>query len=84
MVEPWEQGYRLVLFVRVVQSICTVEPHLTDTPRQRTQWAILKVPTVLPFTSIPMQPLNSGHPATLYNGQFSWPNYTQTLLNNPN
>ena len=33
---------------------------------------ILKVPTVLPFTSILKQPLNSGHPATRYNRQFSW------------
>ena len=32
---------------------------------------ILKVPSVLPFTSILQQPLNSGHPATPYIGQFS-------------
>ena len=33
---------------------------------------ITKVPTVLPFTSILKQPLNSGHPTTPYNKQFSW------------
>ena len=52
----------------------TVEPRLMDTPQQRTPtiWrTILKVPTVLPFTSILKQPLNSGHPATPYNGHFS-------------
>ena len=29
-----------------------------------------EVPTVFPFTSILKQPLNSGHPATPYKGQF--------------
>ena len=31
---------------------------------------IVKVPIVLPFTSILKQPLNSRHPITPYNGQF--------------
>ena len=31
----------------------------------------MKVPTALSFTSILKQPLNSGHPATPYNGQIS-------------
>ena len=31
----------------------------------------MKVPTALPLTSILKQPLNSGHPATPCNGQFS-------------
>ena len=39
----------------------TVEPCLMT---------ILNVPTLLPFTSILKLPLNSGHPATLYNEQF--------------
>ena len=52
-------------------SGATVEPLLTDTPEMWTPRTILKVPTVLPFTSILKQPLNSGHPATPYNGQFS-------------
>ena len=57
----------------------TVEPCLTDTPQQWTptlQRTVLKVPTVLPFTSIFKQPLNSGHPATPYNEQFSWSHAT--------
>ena len=51
----------------------TVELRLTDTPEKWTLTiyrTILKVPTVLPFTSLLKQPLNSGHPATVYNGQF--------------
>ena len=56
-------------------GMTTVEPRLiSDTPQQRTpmiQRTIPKVPTVLPLTSILKQPLNSGHPATPYNRQFS-------------
>ena len=47
----------------------TVEPRLTDIPQQRTPaiyWTILKVPTILPFTSVLKQPRNNGHPATLH------------------
>ena len=43
-----------------------------DTLQQWTPTTILKVPTVLPFTPILKQPLNSGHPATPYNRQLSW------------
>ena len=52
----------------------TMEPYLTNTPQQQThtiKQTILRVSTVLPFTPILKQPLNSGYPATLYNGQFS-------------
>ena len=52
----------------------TVESHLTNTPQQRAptiKWTTLKVLTVLSFTSILTQSLNSGHPATLYNGWLS-------------
>ena len=41
-----------------------------DMPEKQTpmkERTILKVLTVLPFTSILMQPLNSRHPATPYN-----------------
>ena len=62
--------HSLQVCVCIVCSIITVEPHLTDTPQQRIQY--LKVLTVLPFTSILNQSLNSGHPTTLYNRQFSW------------
>ena len=41
---------------------------------------ITKVLTVLPFTSILKQHLNSGHPTTPYNGQLSW---SQWILNDP-
>ena len=62
----WEQGYTVI-------RCDTVEPRLMDTSQQRTPTiyrTILKVPAVLPLTSILKQPLNSGHPATPYNGQF--------------
>ena len=58
----------------IVMRCNTVEPHLMDTPQQQTptiKQTILKVLTVIPFTSVLKQPLNSGHPATLYNGHFS-------------
>ena len=43
---------------------------------------ILNVPTVLPFTSILTQPLNSRHPL-LCIASFHGPNCTQAILNNP-
>ena len=46
-------------------------------------WAILKVQSVLTFTSILKQSLNSGHPATLYNGWFSRSQLYATIHNNP-
>ena len=55
-----------------------VGPRLTDTPQQWTPMiyqAIPKVPTVLPFTWMLKQSLNSRHPTTPYNGQFSQFNF---------
>ena len=65
--------YRITKLITSVvwKGKCTVEPLLTDTPEKRTPMTILKVPTVLPFTSILKQPLKSGHLATAYNGQLS-------------
>ena len=54
----------------------TVKLRLMGTPQQ---WTPMKVLTVLSFTSILKQHLNSGHPATPYNS----PNCTQTILNDP-
>ena len=61
--------------VAVQKMRVSVEPRLMDTPQQWTstiQWKIPKVLTILLFTSILKQALNSRHPATPYNGQFSW------------
>ena len=57
-----------------------MEPHLTDPSTEDTHNIMdnSEVSTVLPFTSILEQHLNSGHPA---NGQFSW--VPQTILNDP-
>ena len=49
----------------------TVEPLLTDTVDTHDITDNSEVPTVLPFPSTLKQPLNSGHPATPYNGQVS-------------
>ena len=49
-----------------------------------TQYRILNVPTVFPFTSMLKQPLNSRHLATPYNGHFAFPiarkQYSTTLI----
>ena len=64
----------------------TVEPRLTDTPEERTpmiKWTILKVPTVLPITSILKQPLNVDTPLLRITDIFHCPNCMQAILNDP-
>ena len=46
-------------------------PHGVVSEPHKSRHPILKVPNVLSFTLILKQPLNSGHLATPYNGQFS-------------
>ena len=54
----------IFLYTYMYTPPSTVEHRLMDT---HVIWTILKVPTVVMFTSMLKQPLNSGHPATLYN-----------------
>ena len=67
--------YTSVVLVKYSETLFNGHPSTADTH----DITILKVQTVLLFTSILQQPLNSGHPATLYNGQFS---QSQLFTNN--
>ena len=61
----------------------TVEPHLTDTLQRQTPailWTFSECPDCMSIDF--NNPLNSGHPAILYNGHLFWSRSACTIANN--